>query len=94
MMNASSKSHNRLGGTETMKTQKALLTHQILEKQGSRMDETQATGIFQPQAVVLLNEVGHSTDEITIKTGDNAAGAQSSHAAIIANRSESRSNNQ
>ena len=45
VMNASRASQNKFGATETMKTQKALLTHQILEKQGSKMDETQNTNV-------------------------------------------------
>ena len=94
MMNASRASQGKFGATETMKTQKALLTHQILEKQGSKMDETQTTGIFQAQAPGLLNEVGPSTDDLTNKTAGDAAAANLESHATLNNRSESRSNQQ
>ena len=54
-----------------MQTQKALLTHTILEKQGSKMDETDTSGMYTMHAPAadLLKEVGKSSDNITEQTG-------------------------
>ena len=93
-MNASRASQSKFGATETMKTQKALLTHQILEKQGSKMDETHTTNNFLAQAPGLLNEVGPSTDDLTNKTGGDAAAVNQDSSVALNNRSESRSNYQ